>query len=283
MESILSLLFVYTCTLVILLVLNKLYRKFSKTKTFDKILSQKNFFRAPLRDYIFFFIILNLFAFSLSLTYFIQETYDQNLFVKSGLLSTIIIVCIGNMARLIYNGVCNILHKIYKKDMLLYIGENSRTWAFIMSCLMFFIASTFLKIEDNNFELIGFSAISIILGKFFWVDTTKNSVKSLLKSFFALPYLTFYLYSHVIVSILILPVFKYTDVISIVIAVTIGTLSSYVITVIRYRKEFKKFIELYISKKFIKFVDSWYEKHLQKRRKKHLKKIVKKSLKKLTK
>ena len=120
------------------------------------------------------------------------------------------------------------------------IGENSRSWAFIMASLCY-IAIRCMKIGDFEIEIVGFTSLSIILGRVLWIDLKKSSIKKLFKNFFSLNYQIILLYAVIIATNLAAPVVKYVGIRLANIMMFIGTLSAFIFIFYKYRKEFYKF------------------------------------------
>lgn len=196
-----------------------------------------------MRDLLFFVIAFIVFIFALPIAVAVplaMDTLGDFSFMASGLFSNIVIILSGIIVRIIYRIIRFIVNKILHKNILMYIGENSRSWAFIMASLCY-IAMSFMKIGDFEIEIVGFTSLSIILGRVLWIDFKKGSIKKFFKNFFSLNYQLILLYAVIIATTLTAPVVKYVGIRLASIMMFIGTLSALILIFYKYRKEFYKF------------------------------------------
>lgn len=126
------------------------------------------------------------FGITLILTIVMQKTdvtfpqifYDIKDFII--LLIHIAGIKVGNAIFRLFN---YFLYKINGKLRLYIIGENGKTWCILIICL----TSIFLSFKHQWMSDMRPVAISIIVGRFFWVDNKRNNTIRIIKSFFDLP------------------------------------------------------------------------------------------------
>ena len=248
--KLLCVIYVYFSAFIILVSIITIFRKIHPEKTFDSLLSKRFFSIYFIRDVLFFVIVFLVFIgalpVSIGISQGISELGDFPL-VESGLFSNIIIILSGVIVRFIYCMIRLVVNKIMRKNMLTYIGENSRTWAFIMasSC---YVAIGFMKGKNLYMQLIGFNALSIILGRVFWIDCNKNVIKNILSSFFSLDYRVIFIYAIIIVGDFNVPIVNFISIPLASIAMSLGIISAIVMIIFMYRKEFCKYIVDFIEK-----------------------------------
>lgn len=243
MEKFICALYIYLCAFTVPLSFTKIFRKLYPQKTFDNLLSQRYALRLFIRDLLFFIIAFLVFIFALPIAVAIPlgiGTLGDFSFMSSGLFSNIVIILSGIIARIIYFMVRFIVNKILHKNVLMYIGENSRSWAFIMASLCY-IAMSLMKIGNFEIEIVGFTSLSIILGRVLWIDFNKGSQKRFFKGFFSLNYQLIFLYASIIGATLAAPAVKYVGIRLANVMMFIGILSAIILIFYMYRKEFHKF------------------------------------------
>lgn len=128
----------------------------------------------------FFLLIFFLLYNSGFFTYILLGIPHINEILESGLFTGVSLIFVGLIINIIYLGV---LRLIRFKIALAELEENERTWLMIVGCILLFSVG---KIESDF--VFAFSALAIIIAKFFWViNNNLQNVKKEIKSLFYLP------------------------------------------------------------------------------------------------
>lgn len=250
MTKIFSIVYIYFCSLAIPLFVIKMRRKIYPQNAFLNAFSKRSYLRTFIRDLIFFIItvILFIYFFAIIVIPIKIKFMEDNSLIASGLFANIIIIFSGITIRFVYEVVRFLINKILRKNILTHIGENSRTWAFIMACL-FYVSIGLSRIGEFDLEIVGFTALSIIFGRLFWIDFKINSIKNFYKSFYSLPYCMNIVYSIIISATIVSPFVTYAGVPLASIASTLGMLSALIISIYKCRFELLNFLLTKISEK----------------------------------
>lgn len=250
MIKVFGFIFAYFCSMAVFLFIIKMHRILDTSKTFDKIFSSPNHPKLFYRDLLFFLIAFLLFiciSVSALVLPALEDLFGRFAIIESGLVLNILVILSGVITRIIYKIISKIVNKVFRKNLLSHIGENSRTWAFIMVSLSY-VAMGLMKIGDHDVELIGLTALLIILGRLFWIDFTKTQVKKVFKGFFSLPYCITLFYGLIISATIVAPVVRFVGIMLSQVGLCLGILSAYLVTGYQYKQEFIKFFKDIISK-----------------------------------
>ncbi len=155
----------------------------------------------------------------------------------SGLASNIILIFGGLISVKSYRLLIKILNRIIPCAHLRQLGYTPQMWAFITVCIFYF----FIGLCNEGTESISYLTISIILGRFFWIDNNKNDIKRLFLSFFELPHnlCIFYILSNYICCVCI-----YTNIIlgninytKFAYSIVLSGIMYYIYLMVKYRNE----------------------------------------------
>lgn len=103
-------------------------------------------------------------------------------FINSGLSFAICLVPIGYFIRALYNGiylVANKFGKKYNKKYMAELNRNEQTLILIVSCISLI---TVALTSEKDYEL-AFFIVALILGRFFWVDSSIMDFISYIRGF----------------------------------------------------------------------------------------------------
>lgn len=137
---------------------------------------------------IFFAIAFIVFFFAFAFAYGVPEGINEvtEYYVNvSGLTSMIILAFGGVVTKKVYYCLNIMVKKLLPNCKLHYISENNRMWAFLIVSMIYCL----ITLTDERGEKISYMALSVIIGRMFWIDNKKNSLKKFFRSFFDIPHL----------------------------------------------------------------------------------------------
>lgn len=140
------------------------------------------------------FISISLIVFlpvSIILVYVLRELKDMinPLFIETGILLYIVLIFANIIIQLLYYAALMVINSCNIPIKLQYLGVNARMLAYIAICFLM-MSINFLDISKD----LSFLAITVIMGRFLWIDNNIQNMKESIIYFFSLQYWNCLLY-----------------------------------------------------------------------------------------
>lgn len=162
-------------------------------------------------------------------TYILKNVPYNKSIIESGLFNGVALVIVGIIINLIYLGAIKcIRHWVVLEE----LEENEKTWLTIAGCFMLYVVGK----RESDF-VFSFSAVSLIIAKFFWViNNSLTKLKKDLLEFFHLP-----IYTIIFIVTIFIVVFVSTIIpkyfLQIIFGLMTGVLVGIIVCAFRYKEK----------------------------------------------